>query len=640
MQVLVEFAFSLVLFSLWFFLDRLRVKSIRLELKGWTELLWGVFFIFVGSIVDVSENLPFLSKFLIVGDTPFSAMAKVGFYILGIILVLLSPFNWLSALLERKMKDEDKERREKFVLSLASELKEKSTLSDLFTTALPEIIGYLGAQKGAIFLISGEELVLSSSSGFPKESVEGLKSLQIQDDAISSCAKQDKPQMVKSLSDSEKRLANLIADDKIKSLICAPLSSRGKILGVLSILSKNQFKIKDLLILSSLGKEIGEMIQCLNYETQVKIKSEKLDWVETQRKLLLDMCGAVSEPKTKRTLNRIVWTGVQMMHSDSCKILETDSKNKIATIIASSNSGMVGKEIDILKFPEIKEVMKKEEILFKTLETNERGIKSLLVLPLAIYDRTLGALVFEFKEYSPTSTEVEIDVAKSLANFTSFILYYQRLSEQGEKKLPLSFEFLDQLNKHWVEISEKTQLLSREIQNLRTDPDVISEELKNIEQIASKLSQVIRKIQGYPQAEEKIQKEEKEEAKPERLKILAIDDQKVIRDLLNDMVQSLGYEIELAEGGQQGLKIFEEDNFDMVIAELVMPEVSGWDVSRQVKRLKPDVLVILLTGWEIPPEEKMLKDYGVDFVLFKPFRLDQLGSIIKKAKEMKKVENH
>jgi len=118
MQVLVEFAFSLVLFFLWFYLDRLRVKSIRLELKGWTELLWGIFFIFVGSIVDVSENLPSLSKFLIVGDTPFSTIAKVGFYVLGFILVLISPLNWLSVLLEQRMTDDNKDRREKFLLSL------------------------------------------------------------------------------------------------------------------------------------------------------------------------------------------------------------------------------------------------------------------------------------------------------------------------------------------------------------------------------------------------------------------------------------------------------------------------------------------------------------------------------------------
>jgi len=136
--------------------------------------------------------------------------------------------------------------------------------------------------------------------------------------------------------------------------------------------------------------------------------------------------------------------------------------------------------------------------------------------------------------------------------------------------------------------------------------------------------------------EEKISEEREEKIKPKGLKILAIDDQKLIRDLLNDMVRSLGYQIELAETGQHGLEIFEEDNFDMVIAESVMPEVSGWDVSRQVKRLRPEVSVILLTEWTTPPEKEMLKDCGVDFVLSKPFRLDQLNDVIQKAEEMRR----
>jgi two-component system response regulator len=528
------------------------------------------------------------------------------------------------------------ERREKFLLALIGELKDKITLSELLDSALPEIIGFVRAQKGAVFFTSGKQLVLSSSSGFPKESVEGLKNLQIEDDAVSWCAKNGSPQMVKSFSDSEKRLVNLIADDQIKSVICAPLLSKGKNLGVLAVFSKKEFKKEDLLALSSLGKEIGEMVQCLNYQTEIKVKSQKLDSVETQRKLLTDLFGMVAEPKTERILNRVVWIGAQMIHSDSCKIFEVDSQHKMARVTTSSVPNERGKKVDISESAEMKEVLEKREIVFKTFEATEKGINSFLALPLLLQDEIRGALVFEFKEYSSASTEVEIDLAKSLANFTSFVLFQQRLSQEGEKELAPFLDFLHQLNGDLTQISESPQLFLKEIQNSKIDPHIISQELRNIEEMASKLNQAIREIPGYPEVEDEVPKEEKKEAKPKILKILAIDDQKIIRDLLNDMVESLGYQIELAEGGQQGLKIFEENNFDMVIAESVMPEISGWDVSREVKRLRPDVSVILLTELVIPPEKKMLEDHGVDFVLSKPFRLDQLNGIIQRAKEMKK----
>jgi CheY-like chemotaxis protein/transcriptional regulator with GAF, ATPase, and Fis domain len=640
MQVLIEFAFCLVLFFLWLHLDRLRAKSIKLELKGWTELLWGVFFIFAGSIVDVSENIPYLNKFLIINNTNFSAIIKVGLYILGIILVLISPLNWLRVLLERKMKDEDKKRREKFLLAVMSELKDKTSLSDIFNTVFPEIIGFVKAQKGAAFLISEGKLVLSGSSGFSNESVEALKIFRIEDDPISWCAKNNSSRIVNSFSESERRLTELIADDQARSLICSPLSSTRKNLGVLAIFSKTEFKKEDLLVLTSLSKEIGELIQYLNYESELNIRSEKLKSVEEQRGLLLDLCGVFSELKTEKILNQIVEAGVKIIHSDSCKIFETDSENEKATIIASTLPDSLNEKVEFSEFPEIKEVMGKREIVFKTVEVAEPGIKSFLALPLFFQDKTLGVLLFEFREYSPASTEVEIDLAKSLANLVSFILFHQRLSEAKEKELLVSFEFLNHLNNDLFKISEKSQLLLREMQSFHKDPRLFSEELKSIDKTVTQLSETIStKMKEYPEVEEKIQKEKKEEVTPKEFRVLAIDDQEAMREILKDMSQSLGYQIELAADGEEGLKTFERDNFDLVITELDMPEISGWDVSREVKRMKSDVLVVLLTELTMPAGEKMLKDYGVDFVLTKPFKLDQLSHIIKKAKEVKEVEN-
>ncbi|MGB2696780.1 MAG: response regulator, partial [Candidatus Zixiibacteriota bacterium] len=630
MQVLIEFAFCLVLFFLWVFLDRFRARASGLELKGWTELLWGVFFIFVGSILDVSENIPYLSEFLTVGQTNLSTILKVGLYILGIILVLISPLNWLSVLLERRMKDEDEERTEKFKRSLTGGLKNKNELSDLFDTAFPEITGFLKAQKGAAFLISGGELILSASYGFSRESVEAMKCFKIEDDVISWCAKNKSSRIVNSFPQSETKLTQLICDEQALSLICSPLLSRKKNLGVLAIFSNTEFTKEDLLILSSLGEEIGGMIQHINYEKEIEIKSEKLDSLKTQRGSFLELCRLVSELKTDETLNQVAKVGVEMIHSDSCNIFEIDRENEKAILIASTDPELLGKTGEISESAEIKEAMEKREIVFKTLEATEEGIKAVLVIPLNIQNQTPGVISFEFREYSPTTTDIEIDLARSLASFTSFVLFHHRLSESMEKtkKTPVSLEFLDEMKNDLVVLSEKTQLLSDEVQKGKTDPHVFSERLKRIEKLISRLSKIIgAKVESYPQVEEKIPEGEKEEMKAKKLRILAIDDQQVIRDLLEDMSKSLDYHLELASNSEDGLKIFEKDNFDLVIAELDMPQVSGCEVSREVKRLKPDVPVILLTEWTEPPEKQMLEDYGVDFVLNKPFRLDQLSNI-------------
>ncbi len=638
MQVLIEFAFCVVLFFLWIFLDRLRAKSIRLELKGWTELLWGVFFLFVGSILDLTENIPYLSKFLILGHTDFSTILKVGFYILGIIFVLISPLNWLGVLLDRRMKDEDEERTEKFLRSLIGELKDKTTLSDLFRVAFPEITGFLNAQKGAVFLISEEELVLAASYGFSKESIEAMKRFKIEDDTISWCAKNKSSRIVNYFSQSEKRLTELICDEQAVSLICSPLLSRKKNLGALAIFNNTEFAKENLLILSSLGEEMGEIIQYVNYEREIKSKSEEVDSLVEQKESLAELCESVSELKTDEILNRVAKVGVEMIHSDSCNVFEIDWENEKAILIASSDSGLPGKSTETFEYSEIKESAEKREIVFKRLETAEEKTKAILALSLFIQDQTLGVMSFEFGEYSSTATEVEIDLAKSLASFTSFVLLHHKLSKSMEKtkKMPLTVEFLDELRKDLIAISGKTQLILNKIQKEKADPDLISDELRGIETLISRMSGTLTGgIKVYPQVEEEIPEGKTVETKTQKLKILAINDKQVIRELLKDMSNSLGFKMELAIDWEEGLKIFEKDNFDLVIAELDLPQVSGWEISRDVKRMKPDVFVILLTEWTVPPEKKMLEDYGVDFVLNKPFRLDQLNHIIQKVKELR-----
>jgi len=116
------------------------------------------------------------------------------------------------------------------------------------------------------------------------------------------------------------------------------------------------------------------------------------------------------------------------------------------------------------------------------------------------------------------------------------------------------------------------------------------------------------------------------------LTILAIDDQAVILDLLAAMCQSLGYKIFAARNGMEGLKIFETHRPDIVISDLSMPGMSGWDLATKVKALSPETPVIIITGWGITVDSDKMKQAGVDFILHKPFRLEQLSDLISKAR--------
>jgi DNA-binding response OmpR family regulator len=109
-----------------------------------------------------------------------------------------------------------------------------------------------------------------------------------------------------------------------------------------------------------------------------------------------------------------------------------------------------------------------------------------------------------------------------------------------------------------------------------------------------------------------------------KVKMLVIDDSKETVDGLYHFF-SKKYEVYTASDGIEGLKLFEteEDEFDIVITDLVMPYISGVGVVSIIKKKEPDIPVIAITGWGDHPKA-LASDANADMVLSKPFDLRDL----------------
>jgi len=121
-------------------------------------------------------------------------------------------------------------------------------------------------------------------------------------------------------------------------------------------------------------------------------------------------------------------------------------------------------------------------------------------------------------------------------------------------------------------------------------------------------------------------------ATPAALRILAIDDQQMILDLLTGICQSLGLRLTAIRDPREGIRLFKENAHDIVMVDLAMGDVSGWDVSREVKKHSPQTPVILMTGWGINLDAAEAGKSGVDFTLAKPFKIEQLTDVISRAR--------
>lgn len=113
-----------------------------------------------------------------------------------------------------------------------------------------------------------------------------------------------------------------------------------------------------------------------------------------------------------------------------------------------------------------------------------------------------------------------------------------------------------------------------------------------------------------------------------KFRILVVDDDENIREMLEDFLNLEGHKTVLAKDGEEALKIFSEQDFDMVISDLGMPGMSGWEVNKQIKQKKPEIPVVIITGWgaQLSPEE--LKKNNVNGLLSKPFNLDKFKQMI------------
>ena len=120
---------------------------------------------------------------------------------------------------------------------------------------------------------------------------------------------------------------------------------------------------------------------------------------------------------------------------------------------------------------------------------------------------------------------------------------------------------------------------------------------------------------------------------PERQKvrILIIEDEKEVREVLHDILSHAGYEVETAPQGNEGVELFKQKHFDAVFTDLGMPGMSGWQVAEEIKKINNKTFVALITGWEVNLQSNELKENKVDLVVHKPFQIDQLLQLVQKA---------
>jgi DNA-binding response OmpR family regulator len=114
-------------------------------------------------------------------------------------------------------------------------------------------------------------------------------------------------------------------------------------------------------------------------------------------------------------------------------------------------------------------------------------------------------------------------------------------------------------------------------------------------------------------------------------KILVVDDDILVLDALRALLTSSGYEVKTATRGRKALEILEQEHFDLLVLDVVMPQMTGFDVCKEIRERDDDkgkVKIIMLTAKSDPGDLESGKKCGCDLYLTKPIDPERLKELI------------
>jgi len=114
-------------------------------------------------------------------------------------------------------------------------------------------------------------------------------------------------------------------------------------------------------------------------------------------------------------------------------------------------------------------------------------------------------------------------------------------------------------------------------------------------------------------------------------KILFVDDEEILAELMEELLEESGYEVECVNSPVEALNLFNENpkNFDMIITDMTMPVMTGVKLCKEIYKIRPEIPAIICTGYSESIPEKSLENTGIRKKLLKPFNIEELNKAIR-----------
>ncbi len=115
----------------------------------------------------------------------------------------------------------------------------------------------------------------------------------------------------------------------------------------------------------------------------------------------------------------------------------------------------------------------------------------------------------------------------------------------------------------------------------------------------------------------------------EQPRILVVDDEESMGKFMQIMLSKEGYDVIAVQSGAEAVEQIKNKNFDLIIADLMMPKMDGISFLRTLKEKKPKLPVIMITGFSLAYTQQRATQEGADGYLVKPFKIEKIEELVK-----------
>src|SRR6267378_1544885 len=120
-------------------------------------------------------------------------------------------------------------------------------------------------------------------------------------------------------------------------------------------------------------------------------------------------------------------------------------------------------------------------------------------------------------------------------------------------------------------------------------------------------------------------------------KILVVDDEEGVRELLRDLLEGEGFRVYLAPGSREALSLFEVHQFDGIFTDVGMPGMSGWELAHAIRQRNETIPIAVITGWGEAVGSNEQKEARVDWVIAKPFTAQKISELAQEICKRRKI---